>query len=278
MRSPDVVRSAVRDECEVRMMASALAASLMGVALLWPTTGRGAGSAGASSSGHGQRAARAGAASASGARAATAMSCGSPPTGPSCFTSPATFAIADPRPERDPDGLFVSFGRCGPTRSLSPAMRGRPNTSSTGCRTCRRLHERTPWSPPRIAALVAATFGDLYPSFDEREIDWQARTAAAERALNEKSNDAALFETLEPCSRASKIPMSSCTPRWRASNATWTPGEGRRSGGCARRGNRQTMRGSASRIGGTPTSAASSTPCCRAKDIRPRTIACSGGG
>ena len=31
-----------------------------------------------------------------------------------------------------------------------------------------------------IAALVADTFGDLYPSFAERGIDWQARAAAAD--------------------------------------------------------------------------------------------------
>jgi hypothetical protein len=30
-----------------------------------------------------------------------------------------------------------------------------------------------------------ATFADLYPSFEERGIDWPARTAAAERALSD---------------------------------------------------------------------------------------------
>src|SRR5207237_1188665 len=57
--------------------------------------------------------------------------------------------------------------------------------------------DRTPWSAPRIAALVAATFADLYPSFQLRGIGWPARTAAAKAALNENSDDAALFKTLE---------------------------------------------------------------------------------
>ena len=34
------------------------------------------------------------------------------------------------------------------------------------------------------------------PSFELRGIDWRARTAAAERAIDENSDDAALFETL----------------------------------------------------------------------------------
>jgi carboxyl-terminal processing protease len=57
--------------------------------------------------------------------------------------------------------------------------------------------DQTPWSAPRIAALVAATFADLYPSFQQRGIDWQARTAAAKAALDENSDDEALFKTLQ---------------------------------------------------------------------------------
>src|SRR5262249_3493420 len=56
--------------------------------------------------------------------------------------------------------------------------------------------DRSPWTAPRIAALVAATFADIYPSFAERGIDWRSRTAEAERALHAKSDNAALFETL----------------------------------------------------------------------------------
>jgi carboxyl-terminal processing protease len=57
--------------------------------------------------------------------------------------------------------------------------------------------DQTPWSAPRIAALVAATFADIYPSFEQRGIDWPARTAAALAALDESSDDDALYSTLE---------------------------------------------------------------------------------
>ena len=117
--------------------------------------------------------------------------------GPTLFHVAGNFCYWDPRQERDPDNLFKFYRSAGPTRSRSTAIAGRPRTSSTGCRTCPRL------AP--IHAMVAAAHrrpggGDLRRPlsrrFELRGIDWRARTAAAARAIDEKSDDAALFETL----------------------------------------------------------------------------------
>ena len=108
------------------------------------------------------------------------------------------FCYADPRPERDPDNLFVFYRPLGPdavafstevgqTRYVFDRLPGLPQACAA----------QPPWSAPRIAALFAATFAELYPSFAERGIDWSARTAAVARALNDNSSDAALFDTLE---------------------------------------------------------------------------------
>ena len=117
--------------------------------------------------------------------------------GPKLFHVAGDFCYADPRPESDPDELFVlyrSLGRDAVAFSTLPGqtlyvfdrLAGLPQACT----------EQARWTPPRIAALVAATFADLYPSFQERGIDWRVRTAAAERALNENSSAADLFETL----------------------------------------------------------------------------------
>jgi carboxyl-terminal processing protease len=107
------------------------------------------------------------------------------------------FCYADPRPKRDPDGLFAFYrsvasgtvafsGVPGQTRYVFDRLPDLPAACS----------DRTPWTAPRLAALVAATFADIYPSFAERGIDWRARTAEAERTLTAKSDNAALFEAL----------------------------------------------------------------------------------
>ena len=177
-------------------MASALAASLMGVALLWPTPA---------------------AAQERPAQALPAMVNGRPvpaligvwrsrgygyvvkmaADGPTLFHVAGSFCYWDPRQERDPDNLFKFYRPRGPDTVAFYSERGetayvfdRLPDLPAAC------SDPTPWSPPRIVALVAATFADLYPSFELRDIDWRARTAAAERAIDEKSDDAALFETL----------------------------------------------------------------------------------
>ena len=53
--------------------------------------------------------------------------------GPKLFHVAGDFCYADPRPERDPDELFVSIGPWDATRSPSRASSGRPASSSTGC-------------------------------------------------------------------------------------------------------------------------------------------------
>jgi len=107
------------------------------------------------------------------------------------------FCYADPRRKQDPDGLFafhrtlkdgvLAFSAVpGQTRYVFDRLPEMPVACS----------DRTPWTPPRIAALVAATFADLYPTFAERGIDWRARTDMASRLLDAHASDAALFEAL----------------------------------------------------------------------------------
>ena len=108
------------------------------------------------------------------------------------------FCYADPRPARDPDGLFVHYRPWGPDTLAFSTMPGQTRyIFDRLSRLPDACAERAAWSAPRIAALVAATFHDLYPSFADRGIDWLAQSAAAVRTLNEKSNDAALFQALQ---------------------------------------------------------------------------------
>ena len=178
------------------MRASALAMSIIGVALLWPAPA---------------------AAQDRPAQALPAMVGGRPvpallgvwrsrgygyvvrmaADGPTLFHVAGSFCYWDPRQERDPDNLFKFYRPRGPDTVAFYNDRGetayvfdRLPDLPAAC------SDSTPWSRPRIVALVAATFADLYPSFELRGIDWRARTAAAERAIDEKSDDAALFETL----------------------------------------------------------------------------------
>jgi carboxyl-terminal processing protease len=109
--------------------------------------------------------------------------------GPLCYR--------DPRSARDPDHVFVLYrelqsgtvafsGLPGQTRYVFDRLSELPAACS----------ERAPWSQPRVAALVAATFADLYPSFAERGIDWAARTAEMERTLPSVTDDDKLFAAL----------------------------------------------------------------------------------
>jgi carboxyl-terminal processing protease len=181
---------------ELGMRASALAMSVMGVALLWPTPA---------------------AAQDRPAQDLPAMTRGRPvpallgvwrsrgygyvvrmaADGPTLFHVAGSFCYWDPRQERDPDNLFKLYRPRGPDTVAFYSDRGeteyvfdRLPDLPAAC------SDPTPWSRPRIVALVAATFAELYPSFELRGIDWRARTEAAERAIDENSDDAALFETL----------------------------------------------------------------------------------
>ena len=92
------------------------------------------------------------------------------------------FCYADPRPERDPDNLFLFYrslgrdtvafsGEVGQTRYVFDRLPDLPQACAT----------QPAWSAPHIVALFAATFAELYPSFAERGIDWSARTARRAR-------------------------------------------------------------------------------------------------
>jgi carboxyl-terminal processing protease len=111
------------------------------------------------------------------------------------------FCYRDPRPARDPDHVFVLYrelqsgtvafsGLPGQTRYVFDRLAELPAACSE------RAPYRAPWPPARIAALVAASFADLYPSFAERGIDWAARTAEMERTLDSVTDDDRLFEAL----------------------------------------------------------------------------------
>jgi carboxyl-terminal processing protease len=117
--------------------------------------------------------------------------------GPTLFHVAGNFCHWDPRQERDPDDLFRFYRPRGPDtvafytdRDETAYVFDRLPELPAAC------SDPIPWSRPRIVALVAATFAELYPSFELRGIDWRARVAAAERAIDEKSDDDALFETL----------------------------------------------------------------------------------
>jgi carboxyl-terminal processing protease len=113
------------------------------------------------------------------------------------FHAAGPFCHPDPRRARDPDHLFVLYrelangtvafsGLPGETRYVFDRLPELP----AAC------NDRAPWPPPRIATLVAATFADIYPSFAERGIDWNARTNEMRPALDAVQDDAALFNAL----------------------------------------------------------------------------------
>ena len=113
------------------------------------------------------------------------------------FHTAGAFCYADPRPRRDPDGIFAFYR---PLENGTVAFSGVPGQTRYIFDRLPDLpaacDDHTPWSPSRIAMLVAATFADLYPSFAQRGIDWRARTSELERKLDTISSDAALFDAL----------------------------------------------------------------------------------
>lgn len=117
--------------------------------------------------------------------------------GPKLFHVAGDFCYADPRGEPDPESMFeyyrplkggaVAFSN-GPGQSLY--VFDRLATMPAAC------NDRTRWTQARVAALVAATFSDLYPSFNEFKIDWPARVAALEKQMGTITDDASLFEAI----------------------------------------------------------------------------------
>jgi carboxyl-terminal processing protease len=110
------------------------------------------------------------------------------------------FCYPDPRNERDPEGMFKYFRRVEPSTVAFSSEPGdsryvfdRVPSLPTAC------SDQTPWTPSRIAGLVAAIFTDLYPprSFEQFGVDWRARVAALERERPSIADDAALFGALE---------------------------------------------------------------------------------
>jgi carboxyl-terminal processing protease len=114
------------------------------------------------------------------------------------FHVAGSFCYADPRSKRDPDKLFVYWrtleksdtigfsGTPGQTRYVFDRIAELPAACTATTR----------WTPPQLAALVAATFADLYPSFRERGIDWAARTREVQGKLGERASADALFTAL----------------------------------------------------------------------------------
>ena len=138
------------------------------------------------------------------------------------------FCYPDPRPEPDPDKLFLFYrplgqdtvafsGEIGQTRYVFDRLADLP----PAC-TAQRY-----WTPPRIAALVAATFAELYPSFDERGIDWRARMAAVERALErEFERRGAVRQRSNHAGGDRGSPCRAARRGGAASDASWSPAMG----------------------------------------------------
>src|SRR5262249_27967521 len=80
------------------------------------------------------------------------------------FHAAGAFCYADPR-ARDPDHLFVYWR---PLESGTVAFSGTPGQTRYVFDRIAELPAActaaTRWTPPQLAALVAATFADLYPS------------------------------------------------------------------------------------------------------------------
>jgi carboxyl-terminal processing protease len=117
--------------------------------------------------------------------------------GPKLFHIAGEFCYADPRGERDPEGMFEYYR---PLQDGVVAFSSGPGHSQYVFERVAALpaacDDRTPWTQARIAALVAATFSDLYPSFAEFGIDWPARVAALQKQLGKITDDASLFEAI----------------------------------------------------------------------------------
>jgi carboxyl-terminal processing protease len=118
--------------------------------------------------------------------------------GPRLFHIAGDYCYPDPRPQRDPDELFVHYRPLGPDTVAFSATPGQTRYVFDRVASLPLVcADATPWTPPRIAAAVAAIFADVYPSFAERGIDWRARTAKLAGKLDASSDDDDLFDHLK---------------------------------------------------------------------------------
>jgi carboxyl-terminal processing protease len=138
------------------------------------------------------------------------------------------FCYADPRPKRDPDGLFAFYR---PVANGTVAFSGVPGQTRYVFDRLPDLPaactDRTPWTAPRIAALVGATFADIYPSFAERGIDWRTRSAEVQRTLSAKSDNAALFEALRAMLQGIEDPHVELHAKVNGADRELNPGQAR---------------------------------------------------
>ena len=148
--------------------------------------------------------------------------------GPKLYHVAGDFCYADPRRERDPEGIFAHYRPMegdavgfsyGPSQSLY--VFDRLASLPPAC------SNRTPWTHSRIAALVAATFTDLYPSFGEFGIDWQARVAALENQRGKITDDASLFQALRSLLAGIEDPHVELNATIAGRSRDLSPGDGR---------------------------------------------------
>ena len=146
--------------------------------------------------------------------------------GPSCFTLPAAFATgtrANRRWREQPVRVLSAVG----TGAIAfSSERGGTRLVFDGAGPAGGLRDRRHGPRRASAALVAATFAELYPSFQWREIDWAARTEAAERAIDEKSDDDALFKTLKTMLAGVEDPHVEMHAEVAGEDAASMPGKG----------------------------------------------------
>lgn len=119
------------------------------------------------------------------------------PDGGKLFQTAGGACYADPRREPDPDGIMGVWRAEGQgaitlagdpdgARYLFDRLPSLPATCASSA----------PWTPDRVAAFVADTFGELYPNSAERGLDWSARKAAALAKLGPQATEVQLWTAL----------------------------------------------------------------------------------
>ena len=208
---------------------------------------------------------------ASGARAATAIWCGSAQDGPSCSTSPASFAMRTSAVSATRTACSSSIDPWAATRSRSPRAGADPIRVRPGGGLAAGLHRTDAGTAPRIAALVAATFADLYPSLRARDRLEGANRGGLTHAHRQVERRRPVQD--DPAMLAgSKIRMWSCRQRWPATQRNLEPGDGPTLSR-VRGGNGGRARGRAGEMA-RAYERGILAPCCRARDTTPRMTAC----
>ena len=148
--------------------------------------------------------------------------------GPKLYHVAGDYCYADPRRERDPEGMFVHYRPLeGDTVAFSNAPWQGPYVFDRLPGLPAACNDRTPWTPSRVAAVVAATFTDLFPSFAEFGIDWPARVAALESQRSKITDDASLFQTLRSLLAGIEDPHVELNASIAGRSRDLSPGDGR---------------------------------------------------